>query len=84
MHDTCVTFVSGAAHRNGVGEKLGLKRQTHPVKGTRALTKRDMVRNSALPHIEVNPETFAVQVDGVHATVPPVKTVALNHLYFFG
>lgn len=84
VHDTCVTFVSGAAHRNGVAEKLGLRRRVHPVKGVRALTKRDMVRNSVTPHIEVDPETFAVRVDGVHATVPPVKTVALNHLYFFG
>lgn len=84
LQDTCVTFVSGAAHRDGVAEKLGLKRQVHPVKGTRTLTKHDMVRNAATPHIEVNPETFVVKVDGVHATVPPVKTVALNQLYFFG
>ena len=36
-----------------------------PVFGTRTLTKRDMVRNGGTPHIEVNPETFAVKVDGV-------------------
>jgi type I restriction enzyme M protein len=32
---------------------------------------------------EVNPETFAVKVDGVHATVPPATSIALNQLYFF-
>ena len=42
-----------------------------------------MVRNSGTPKIEVNPETFAVTVDGEHATVPPVKTISLNQKYFF-
>jgi urease subunit alpha len=42
-----------------------------------------MVRNSGTPQIEVNPETFAVTVDGKHATVAPAKTIALNQKYFF-
>ena len=42
-----------------------------------------MVRNSGTPRIEVNPETFAVTVDGKHATVAPAKTIALNQKYFF-
>jgi urease subunit alpha len=64
-------------------EKLELGRQVMPVIGTRKLGKRDMVRNSATPRIEVNPETFAVKVDGVHATVAPARTISLNQLYFF-
>ena len=31
----------------------------------------------------VDPETFAVTADGVHATVPAAKSVSLNRLYFF-
>lgn len=42
-----------------------------------------MVRNGNTPKIDVNPETFAVQVDGVHATVAPAKSLALNQLHFF-
>jgi urease subunit alpha len=80
---TCVTFVSRAGYDAGVGEKLDLRRQVMPVFNTRTLTKRDMVRNSGTPHIEVNPETFAVKVDGKHATVPPAERIALNQLYFF-
>ena len=80
---TCVTFVSRAAHERGVGERLGLRRRVEPVYATRALTKRHMVRNGNTPRIEVNPETFAVKVDGVHATVSPAKSVALAQLYFF-
>jgi urease subunit alpha len=53
------------------------------VNNVRKIGKRDMVRNSATPNIEVNPETFAVTVDGVHATVAPLKTVSLNQRYFF-
>jgi urease subunit alpha len=80
---TCLTFVSGAAHAAGIGPRLGLKRQVVPVRNTRKIGKRDMVRNSGTPRIEVNPETFAVMVDGKHATVAPAKTIALNQKYFF-
>src|SRR5262249_50881406 len=80
---TCVTFVSGAAHAAGVKQRLGLRRQVLPVRNVRKISKRSMVRNSSTPQIEVNPETFAVTVDGVHATVPPLTTVSLNQRYFF-
>ena len=80
---TCLTFVSGAAHAAGIGARLGLKRQVVAVRNTRKIGKRDMVRNSGTPRIEVNPETFAVTVDGKHATVAPAKTIALNQKYFF-
>jgi len=80
---TCISFVSQAAHSHGIKERLGLARQVMPVLGTRKLGKRDMVRNSGTPRIDVNPETFAVKVDGVHATVAPAKTISLNQLYFF-
>ena len=80
---TCVTFVSGAAHAGGIKERLGLNRQVIPVGQTRTIGKRDMVRNSGMPAIAVDPETFAVTVDGVHATVPPLKSISLNQKYFF-
>ncbi|MGC5380454.1 urease subunit alpha [Micromonospora sp. DT68] len=80
---TCVTFVSRAAHEAGVAEKLGLQRQIIPVYRTRGLTKRDMVRNDRTPKLEVDPETFAVKMDGVHATVPPARNLPMSQLYFF-
>jgi urease subunit alpha len=80
---TCVSFVSQAAYEAGVAERLQLQRQVRPVQRTRTITKRDMVRNDALPAITVDPETFAVTADGVHATVPPAKSVSLSRLYFF-
>ena len=83
MPESCITFVSSAAHDAGIGEKLGLKRQVMPVLGTRTITKRHMVRNGNTPKIEVDPETFAVKVDGVHATVEPAQSISLNQMYFF-
>ena len=78
-----ITFMSQAAVERGVREELGLKSRVEAVRGIRNLTKHAMVRNNATPHIEVNPETFAVMVDGKHVTVPPVQRVSLGQLYFF-
>ena len=78
-----ITFVSQAAKELEVCKKLGLKSRVEAVRGTRNLSKHSMVRNAFLPKVDVNPETFAVTVDGVHATVPPAKCVPLGQLYFF-
>ncbi|GII23865.1 urease subunit alpha [Planosporangium mesophilum] len=83
LPETCVTFVSRAAYDNGVAQRLGLRRRVLPVCGTRTLSKREMVRNDRTPDIDVNPETYAVIVDGEHATVPPARSISLNQLYFF-
>ncbi len=84
LPETCVTFVSGAAYRARHRRAAWARSAgSMPVYGTRTITKRDMVRNGRHPEIEVDPETFAVMVDGVHATVDPAHTIALNQLYFF-
>ena len=80
---TSVSFVSRAAYDLGIKEKLGLERIVYPVRRTRQLTKFDMVRNGAMPKIDVNPETFDVFVDGVRAYVPPAKEFSLAQLYWF-
>ena len=82
-HDTCMAFVSQAAVDLGVKETLGLQKRVEAVKNTRAINKGNMVRNNYAPVIKVNPETFAVSIDGVHLTIPPVKEARLNQLYFF-
>ncbi|HEU5018453.1 MAG TPA: urease subunit alpha [Pseudolabrys sp.] len=79
---TCVTFMSRAAIECGVPEKLELRRSIVSVTNTRTLQKQNMVRNGALPHIEVDPETYKVYVDGKLATVPPADKVSMAQLYF--
>lgn len=80
---TSVSFVSKAAFDLGIKDKLGLERIVYPVRRTRQLTKFDMVRNGAMPKIEVNPETFDVLVDGIRAYIPPAKEFSLAQLYWF-
>ena len=83
LETTCVNFMSRASIDLGVPEKLGLKRICYPVHGTRQLSKYNMVRNTAMPRIEINPETFYVYVDGELAYVPPAPELALAQLYWF-
>ncbi len=80
---TRVTFTSLAGIEAGIVSRYELKSKVLPVYGTRTIGKSSMVRNTSLPAIEVNPETFAVTVDGKHATVEPASSIPLNQLYFF-
>jgi urease subunit alpha len=80
---TRYTFTSHAALENGIAERYGLQSNVEAVRETRQISKASMVRNAATPAIEVDPETFAVRVDGKHATVPPASVIPLNQLYFF-
>lgn len=82
-YKTRVTFTSKLAVENKIPEKYQLKSKIEVVHTTRSVTKFDMVRNNTLPDIEVNPETFAVKVNGKHVTVEPMEELALNQLYFF-
>jgi len=83
LYETSVTFVSRVAYDNDVAERYDLHRIIKPVHGTRVLGKAHMIRNDYLPRIDVDPQTFAVKVDGTHATVKPPKTIPLNQIYFF-
>ena len=80
---TRLTLVSRAALDLGIKEKYGLKSDLYPVHGIRQLTKEDMVRNTARPKVEVDPETFYVHIDGQLAYVPPAKSLPLAQLYWF-
>lgn len=84
LQDTCLTFVSQAAFDDDIKEKAGLERQVVAVQNCRSISKHDLIRNNATPKIDVNPETFAVKVDGVHATCQPIQTAVMNQKYFFG
>ena len=79
---TCATFVSQESFNLGVHETLGLQRIVEPVKNCRSVTKQDMVLNDRTPHLEVDPETYRVLVDGELATVPPAKRLSLAQRYF--
>jgi len=60
-----------------VRRKLGLGRETVQIKNVRRLRKTDMIRNAAMPHVEVDPQTFEVRADGKLLMCPPATTVPL-------
>ncbi len=76
-----VTFVSPAALEDGLADRLGLRRRLAAVKPTRAVTKADMANNTALPRIDIDPETFAIDVDGERIVPAPATELPLAQLY---
>ena len=82
LHNTCVTFLSKAAIKNGVVEKYDLQKIVLPVKNCRNISKKDLIHNDATPDIEVNPENYEVKVDGEHITCEPVSVLPLAQRYF--
>jgi urease subunit alpha len=79
---SAVSFVSQAAVDAGIDTALGLKKSLVPVRGTRRLTKRNLVLNDATPVIEVDPETYEVRADGELLTCEPADVLPLAQRYF--
>jgi urease subunit alpha len=79
---SAVTFVSAAAQADGIGNRLGLHKDTVAVKNTRGIGKRDLKLNDALPHVEVNPETYEVRADGMLLTCEPAEFLPMAQRYF--
>ena len=79
--DHAVSFVSPAALDDGLAERLGLRRRLAAITDTRAVGKAQMVNNDALPDIVVDPETFAITIEGERVVPAPVASVPLGRLY---
>jgi urease subunit alpha len=81
-HATSLTFVSQAALEREIPSQLGLQKAAVAVSGTRQLSKRDMKLNDALPHIEVDPETYQVRADGELLICEPATVLPMAQRYF--
>lgn len=75
------TFVAQAAVDDGLRDRLGLTRSLAPVRSTRGVTKADMPNNTALPDLRVDPETFAIRIDGEMVRPEPVDELPLAQRY---
>ncbi|KQM14741.1 urease subunit alpha [Novosphingobium sp. Leaf2] len=82
MAASCITFVSAAALETDPAHRLSLHRTLSAVRATRAIGKRDMKHNDALPVIEVNPETYEVRADGQLLICEPADELPLAQRYF--
>jgi urease subunit alpha len=63
-------------------DRFALARPLVPVDGTRRLTKADMPENDALPDIRVDPDSFAVTIDGERVEEHPVTELPMAQRYF--
>ena len=79
---TSVTFISGAALEQAVGQHLGLRKRLVAVRDTRRLTKKDLRLNDATPRIEVDPETYQVRADGELLACEPASVLPMAQRYF--
>ena len=83
MTSSAITFVSGAAHDDGICEKLGVSKKTAAVENTRGnISKSSMKLNNLLPTMEVDPETYEVRADGRLLTCDPAESLPMAQRYF--
>jgi len=82
LTESSVTFVSGAAHADGLAASLGLAKKTIAVENTRNIGKKDLILNDATPQVEVDPETYEVRADGELLTCEPADVLPMAQRYF--
>lgn len=80
-HHLGVTFVSKLAIESDAHRRLGVAKRFVQIDGVRSLSKTDMVNNSAMPHIEVDPQTFRVYADGRLLACEPATDVPLHRAH---
>jgi urease subunit alpha len=83
---TSLTFVAPAALDEGDGpslaERLDLRSQLVPVANTRDVGKADMPNNDTCPDVRVDPDTFAVTIDGDLIEAEPATELPMAQRYF--
>jgi urease subunit alpha len=78
-----VTFVSQAAIDSSLQRRLGVDKAMLAVENTRGqIGKRSMIHNSAMPQIDVDPETYEVRADGELLTCEPATVLPMAQRYF--
>jgi urease subunit alpha len=77
-----LVFVSKAAARSSLRNKLGVDKQFVAVQNTRKIGKKNMIHNSATPQIDVDPETYEVRADGELLTCAPADVLPMAQRYF--
>jgi urease subunit alpha len=75
-----VFFVAPEAIEAGIADRYA--RRVLPVSSTRSVTKTDMVLNDAMPDVRVDPDSFAVHVDGALVEPSPVAELPMAQRYF--
>jgi urease subunit alpha len=75
-------FVSKAAAKSNLRNKLGVEKKFVAVENTRKINKKSMIHNDATPDIEVDAETYEVRADGDLLTCAPADVLPMAQRYF--
>ncbi|AUI51327.1 urease subunit alpha [Arthrobacter crystallopoietes] len=79
---TSVAFVAPAAIEDGLADRLSINRPLVPVGNVRGRGKADMPENTAMPRIEVDPNTYGVKIDGELIEHEPATELPMAQRYF--
>jgi urease subunit alpha len=79
---TSVAFVAPVALDDGLADRLAVHRRLVAVKDTRGVRKEHLPENTALPKIEVQPDTFEVRIDGELIEEAPAEVLPMAQRYF--
>ncbi|MFJ5265344.1 urease subunit alpha [Streptomyces sp. NPDC088387] len=75
-------FVAPLAVEDGLPERLGLGKRFVAIESTRGVTKADMRENNARPEVRVDPDSFAVHIDGELVEATPAEELPMAQRYF--
>ncbi|MFF7644979.1 urease subunit alpha [Streptomyces canus] len=75
-------FVAPLAIEDGLPERLQLGKRFVATESTRAVTKADMRENDARPDVRVDPDSFAVHIDGELVEATPAAELPMAQRYF--
>jgi urease subunit alpha len=75
-------FVAPLAIEDGLPERLSLGKRFVAIESTRGVTKADMRENDARPHVRVDPDSFAVHIDGELVEATPASELPMAQRYF--
>jgi len=75
-------FVAPLAIEDGLPERLQLGKRFVAIESTRGVTKADMRENDARPSVRVDPDSFAVDIDGELVEATPAAELPLAQRYF--
>jgi urease subunit alpha len=79
---TSLTFVAAAALDDGLADRLMLTRRLVASADTRSRGKANLPENDAMPAIAVDPDTFAVRIDGELIEEQPAAELPMAQRYF--
>ena len=79
---TSMAFLPYVAVKDGLAERLRLKKRIGTVVNTRTIGKKDLIHNYYQPDITVDPQTYAVRADGFLLVCEPADVLPFAQRYF--